>query len=164
MWTVDHVAEADRGDGFICSSGLATFALLAWGARPALVASGYAGRSLPRRPYGRLSSSVFVVLVLPDRPGRMDEIELRGTRLRHGFPKCLGQWWPQTDFPQGISAMGGIGDENYEAGVLRHGRGAVPSRLAHRIGPLSRYAISPGCSNKDGNAGLAGLASPSASS
>jgi cytochrome c oxidase assembly protein subunit 15 len=50
------------------------------------------------------------------------------------FPKCLGFWWPPTDFREGFVLWRGIG-VNYEGGVLdTAARSAI--QIAHRIGAL----------------------------
>src|SRR5690606_28123834 len=50
------------------------------------------------------------------------------------FPKCLGQWWPPTDFGEGFVLWRGIGVD-YEGGVLdAAARSAI--QIAHRIGAL----------------------------
>jgi len=50
------------------------------------------------------------------------------------FPRCLDQWWPQTDFREAFVLWRGIG-VNYEGGVLdTWARMAI--HLTHRIGAL----------------------------
>jgi len=50
------------------------------------------------------------------------------------FPKCLGQWWPRTDFSQAFVLWRQIGVD-YEGGVLdAPARTAI--QLAHRLGAL----------------------------
>jgi len=50
------------------------------------------------------------------------------------FPKCLGFWWPPTDFREGFVLWRGIG-VNYEGGVLdTAARSAI--QIAHRIGAI----------------------------
>ncbi|MGB8378144.1 MAG: COX15/CtaA family protein, partial [Rhodanobacteraceae bacterium] len=54
------------------------------------------------------------------------------------FPKCLGQWWPATDFHHGFVLWRAIG-VNYEGGVLDlPARSAI--QIAHRIGALLVFA------------------------
>ena len=48
------------------------------------------------------------------------------------FPKCQGQWWPQTDFPEAFTLSRGF-DINYEYGVLDN-VGRLTIHLAHRCG------------------------------
>ena len=50
------------------------------------------------------------------------------------FPRCLGQWWPQTDFSEAFVLWRGIG-VNYEGGVL-DGAARSAIQMTHRIGAL----------------------------
>jgi len=50
------------------------------------------------------------------------------------FPKCLGQWWPTTDFSQAFVLWRQVGVD-YEGGVL-DGPARTAIQLAHRIGAL----------------------------
>lgn len=53
------------------------------------------------------------------------------------FPKCLGFWWPPTDFREGFVLWRGVG-VNYEGGVLdTAARSAI--QIAHRIGALVAF-------------------------
>ena len=47
------------------------------------------------------------------------------------FPKCVGQWWPQTDFREGFVLWRGVGVD-YEGGVL-DGASRIAIQLAHRM-------------------------------
>ncbi len=47
------------------------------------------------------------------------------------FPKCLGQWWPATDFAEGFILWRGIGVD-YEGGVL-DGAARSAIQLSHRL-------------------------------
>ncbi len=47
------------------------------------------------------------------------------------FPRCLGQWWPQTDFAEGFVLWRGIGVD-YEGGVL-DGPARTAIQLTHRL-------------------------------
>lgn len=55
------------------------------------------------------------------------------------FPRCQGQWWPATDFPNAFVLWRGLG-VNYEYGVLE-----TPARtaihLAHRIGAALVFVL-----------------------
>jgi cytochrome c oxidase assembly protein subunit 15 len=54
------------------------------------------------------------------------------------FPKCLGAWWPATDFREGFVLWRGIG-VNYEGGVLdTPARTAI--QIAHRLGAAVVFA------------------------
>lgn len=50
------------------------------------------------------------------------------------FPKCVGQWWPPTDFREGFVLWRGIGVD-YEGGIL-DGASRIAIQMAHRIGAL----------------------------
>ncbi|NUS59961.1 MAG: heme A synthase, partial [Lysobacter sp.] len=47
------------------------------------------------------------------------------------FPKCVGQWWPPTDFREAFVLWRGIGVD-YEGGVL-DGQSRIAIQMAHRI-------------------------------
>jgi cytochrome c oxidase assembly protein subunit 15 len=68
------------------------------------------------------------------------------------FPKCMGAWWPQTDFPEAFVLWRGIG-VNYEGGVLdMAARSAI--QLAHRIGAGVTFLYLAWLSHKLARAGL----------
>ena len=48
------------------------------------------------------------------------------------FPRCLGQWWPKTDFSEAFVLWRGIG-VNYEGGIL-DGAARSAIQMTHRIG------------------------------
>lgn len=50
------------------------------------------------------------------------------------FPRCLGQWWPKTDFSEAFVLWRGIG-VNYEGGIL-DGAARSAIQLTHRIGAV----------------------------
>ncbi len=47
------------------------------------------------------------------------------------FPKCVGQWWPPTDFREGFVLWRGVGVD-YEGGVL-DGASRIAIQMAHRM-------------------------------
>jgi len=47
------------------------------------------------------------------------------------FPRCVGQWWPPTDFREGFVLWRGIGAD-YEGGVLA-GEARIAIQMAHRM-------------------------------
>lgn len=47
------------------------------------------------------------------------------------FPRCVGQWWPPTDFREGFVLWRGIGVD-YEGGVL-DGQSRIAIQMAHRL-------------------------------
>lgn len=50
------------------------------------------------------------------------------------FPRCLGQWWPKTDFSEAFVLWRGIG-VNYEGGIL-DGAARSAIQMSHRVGAL----------------------------
>ena len=50
------------------------------------------------------------------------------------FPRCLGRWWPPTDFSEAFVLWRGIG-VNYEGGIL-DGAARSAIQMTHRIGAL----------------------------
>lgn len=55
------------------------------------------------------------------------------------FPRCLGQWWPATDFGEAFVLWRGIGVD-YEGGLL-DGPARAAIQLAHRIGAVITVAV-----------------------
>ncbi len=55
------------------------------------------------------------------------------------FPRCLGQWWPSTDFAEAFVLWRGIGVD-YEGGLL-DGPARTAIHLAHRIGAVVTVAV-----------------------
>ena len=55
------------------------------------------------------------------------------------FPKCTGQWWPDTDFGEAFTVWREIGVD-YEGGVLDHTSRAT-IHLVHRIGAVITLAV-----------------------
>jgi len=47
------------------------------------------------------------------------------------FPRCVGQWWPPTDFREGFVLWRGVGVD-YEGGVL-DGASRIAIQMAHRL-------------------------------
>ncbi|MCW5580449.1 MAG: COX15/CtaA family protein [Luteimonas sp.] len=54
------------------------------------------------------------------------------------FPKCVGQWWPPTDFREGFVLWRGVGVD-YEGGVL-DGASRIAIQMAHRIFAIAVFA------------------------
>lgn len=52
----------------------------------------------------------------------------------YDFPKCLGSWWPETDFSEAFVLWRGIG-VSYEGGIL-DGAARSAIQLSHRIGAV----------------------------
>ncbi len=71
------------------------------------------------------------------------------------FPKCMGQWWPATDFHQGFILWRHIGVD-YEGGILdAPARTAI--QMAHRIGALVVFLYLGWLSHRTARAGLRGF-------
>ncbi|SRR5579875_32231 len=71
------------------------------------------------------------------------------------FPKCLGQWWPPTDFHQGFILWRGIG-VNFEGGILdAAARSAI--QIAHRFGALVVFVYLAWLAHRVARAGLRGF-------
>src|SRR5690606_13908469 len=47
------------------------------------------------------------------------------------FPRCVGQWWPPSDFSEGFVLWRGVGAD-YEGGVL-DGASRIAIQMAHRL-------------------------------
>jgi cytochrome c oxidase assembly protein subunit 15 len=114
--------------------GMLLFALLAYTAlRLTLAPAGNAGTALLRR----LSVLALGVLALQIALGGWTSSNYAALACGNDFPKCLGFWWPPTDFREGFVLWRGVG-ANYEGGVLdTAARSAI--QLAHRIGALLTF-------------------------
>ncbi|HSE11928.1 MAG TPA: COX15/CtaA family protein, partial [Rudaea sp.] len=111
--------------------GLLLFALLAYTALRLSVTP--AGDSASERLW-RLTALAIGVLALQIALGGWTSSNYAALACGNDFPKCLGFWWPPTDFREGFVLWRGIG-VNYEGGVLdTAARSAI--QIAHRIGAL----------------------------
>ncbi len=54
------------------------------------------------------------------------------------FPKCVGQWWPPSDFREGFVLWRGVGVD-YEGGVL-DGAARIAIQMAHRLFAIVVFA------------------------
>ena len=131
MWTVTWLLKPAVVMAHLLG-GLLTFSLLvalAWSLRP------YRSRAL--RPSQGLMSWLgagLAVLVVQIALGGWTSANYAALACGMDFPRCMGQWWPATDFGEGFVLWRGIG-VNYEGGVLdAPARAAI--HLAHRIGAL----------------------------
>jgi cytochrome c oxidase assembly protein subunit 15 len=133
MWTVTLLLKPIVVMGHLLG-GLATFALLAW------VALRWWRVGTPDDRFAALRAPVaigIVVLVCQIALGGWTSSNYAALACGTDFPKCLGQWWPETDFPQAFVLWRGIG-VNYEGGVLdMAARSAI--QVAHRIGALVTF-------------------------
>jgi len=82
----------------------------------------------------RLTLLAVVLLVAQIALGGWTSSNYAALACGNDFPKCLGLWWPPTDFREGFVLWRGIG-ANYEGGVLdTAARSAI--QIAHRIGAV----------------------------
>ncbi|HXP01753.1 MAG TPA: COX15/CtaA family protein [Luteibacter sp.] len=154
MWTVTLLLKPIVVMGHLLG-GLATFALLAWVAlrwwRVGTLDDRFAALRVP-------VAIGIVVLVCQIALGGWTSSNYAALACGTDFPKCLGQWWPATDFPQAFVLWRGIG-VNYEGGVLdMAARSAI--QIAHRIGALVTFCYLGWLSHRLARAGLrkAGIA------
>jgi cytochrome c oxidase assembly protein subunit 15 len=114
--------------------GMLLYALLAYTAlRLSVAPAGNADTALLRR----LCMLALAVLALQIALGGWTSSNYAALACGNDFPKCLGFWWPPTDFREGFVLWRGIG-ANYEGGVLdTAARSAI--QLTHRIGALLTF-------------------------
>ncbi len=55
------------------------------------------------------------------------------------FPRCVGQWWPPSDFSEGFVLWRGVGAD-YEGGVL-DGASRIAIQMAHRLFAVAAAAV-----------------------
>ncbi|QDE41092.1 heme A synthase [Luteibacter pinisoli] len=148
MWTVTLLVKPIVVTGHLLG-GMATFALLAWAALRWWGVGATDGR------YAALRVPVaigIVVLVCQITLGGWTSSNYAALACGTDFPKCMGAWWPQTDFPEAFVLWRGIG-VNYEGGVLdMAARSAI--QLAHRIGAAVTFLYLAWLSHKLARAGL----------
>jgi len=108
--------------------GLLTFSLLTWMA--------WKATDIPiRHADARRVRVVLVIglalLTLQIALGGWTSANYAALACANDFPKCVGQWWPPTDFREGFVLWRGIGVD-YEGGVL-DGASRIAIQMAHRI-------------------------------
>ncbi|WP_346950383.1 COX15/CtaA family protein, partial [Dyella sp.] len=130
MWTVTLLLKPIVVMGHLLG-GITTFALLAYAA---LRFAGVGARDGSYAPLRRLVAIGIVLLLAQIALGGWTSANYAALACGTDFPKCLGQWAPPTDFPQGFVLWRGVG-VNYEGGVLdMAARSAI--QIAHRLGAL----------------------------
>jgi cytochrome c oxidase assembly protein subunit 15 len=127
MWTVTWLLKPVVVMGHLLG-GLLTFSLLAWMAwratdLPIRLADAHRVRVLLSIGLG--------LLVLQIALGGWTSANYAALACGNDFPKCVGQWWPATNFREGFVLWRGIGVD-YEGGVL-DGQSRIAIQLAHRI-------------------------------
>jgi cytochrome c oxidase assembly protein subunit 15 len=111
--------------------GMALFALLAYTALRLTLPAAWDYDMARLR---RLTCAGIGLLVVQIALGGWTSSNYAALACGNDFPKCLGTWWPATDFREGFVLWRDIG-VNYEGGVLdTAARSAI--QLAHRIGAL----------------------------
>jgi cytochrome c oxidase assembly protein subunit 15 len=150
MWTVTLLLKPVVVLGHLLG-GLCTFALLAWAALR------FAGVGSRDNTFGALRTAVgfgIVLLVCQMALGGWTSSNYAALACGTDFPKCLGQWWPATDFHEGFVLWRGVG-VNYEGGVLdMAARSAI--QMAHRIGALIVFCYLGGLSHRLAKRGMRG--------
>ena len=127
MWTVTWLLKPVVVMGHLLG-GLLTFSLLSWMAwratdLPIRLADAHRVRVLLSIGLG--------LLVLQIALGGWTSANYAALACGNDFPKCVGQWWPATNFREGFVLWRGIGVD-YEGGVL-DGQSRIAIQLAHRI-------------------------------
>jgi heme a synthase len=127
MWTVTWLLKPIVVMGHLLG-GLTTFALLIWMAwlatdRPITLADARALR--------RWALAGLVLLALQIALGGWVSANYAALSCGLDFPKCVGQWWPPTDFREGFVLWRGVGTD-YEGGVL-DGASRIAIQMSHRI-------------------------------
>jgi len=108
--------------------GLTTFSLILWMAVRSSASLAPLPQALPLR--GLLWSGLGIV-GLQIALGGWVSANYAALACGTDFPRCLGQWWPQTDFAEAFVLWRGIGVD-YEGGVL-DGPARTAIQLTHRI-------------------------------
>ncbi len=127
MWTVTWLLKPIVVMGHLLG-GLLTFALLTWMAwratdMPIRLAQAKRIRLLLVVGVGLLAVQIAL--------GGWTSANYAALACANDFPKCVGQWWPPTDFREGFVLWRGIGVD-YEGGVL-DGQSRIAIQMAHRI-------------------------------
>lgn len=127
MWTVTWLLKPIVVMGHLLG-GLLTFSLLIWMA--------WRATDLPIRLADAKRHRVFLaigvaLLAIQIALGGWTSANYAALACGNDFPKCVGQWWPPTDFREGFVLWRGIGVD-YEGGVL-DGASRIAIQMAHRI-------------------------------
>jgi heme a synthase len=115
--------------------GLLTFSLLTWMA--------WRATGSPIRIAGVVSMrrwviAGIVVLAIQIALGGWVSANYAALACGNDFPKCVGRWWPPTDFREGFVLWRGIGVD-YEGGVL-DGASRIAIQMAHRVMAVAVFA------------------------
>ena len=127
MWTVTWLLKPIVVMGHLLG-GLLTLALLTW---LAWRATGVPIRLADARRYRIVLAIGLFLLTVQIALGGWTSANYAALACGNDFPKCVGQWWPPTDFREGFVLWRGIGVD-YEGGVL-DGQSRIAIQMAHRI-------------------------------
>ncbi|MCK9489550.1 MAG: COX15/CtaA family protein [Xanthomonadales bacterium] len=124
--------------------GLAVFSMLVWIGHRSRSAAGrmFVPLPAPASVLSALRTWVWLglaVLVLQIALGGWTSANYAALACGTDFPRCLGQWWPATDFGEAFVLWRGIGVD-YEGGLL-DGPARTAIQLAHRIGAVVTVAM-----------------------
>ncbi|MUV13000.1 COX15/CtaA family protein [Noviluteimonas gilva] len=127
MWTVTWLLKPIVVMGHLLG-GLLTLAMLTWMAwratdMPIRLAEGKRIRLLLLIGVALLAVQIAL--------GGWTSANYAALACANDFPKCVGQWWPPTDFREAFVLWRGIGVD-YEGGVL-DGQSRIAIQMAHRI-------------------------------
>jgi len=127
MWTVTWLLKPIVVMGHLLG-GLLTFSLLAW---MAWRATDVPIRLADARRVRLLLFIGLALLSIQIALGGWTSANYAALACGNDFPKCVGQWWPPTDFREAFVLWRGIGVD-YEGGVL-DGQSRIAIQMAHRI-------------------------------
>ena len=134
MWTVTLLLKPIVVMGHLLG-GLATFALLAWAALRLHGVAAMDDRHAALRHRVVLGLALLIAQITLGGWTSANYAALACGIGSDAFPRCLGQWWPASDFHEAFVLWRGIG-VNYEGGVLdAAARTAI--QLTHRLGALA---------------------------
>ena len=127
MWTVTWLLKPIVVMGHLLG-GLTTFSFLTW---MAWRATDVPIRLADARRVRTLLYVGLALLAIQIALGGWTSANYAALSCGNDFPKCVGQWWPPTDFHQGFVLWRGIGVD-YEGGVL-DGQSRIAIQMAHRM-------------------------------
>lgn len=138
MWTVTWKLKPIVVMGHLLG-GMTTFALLAYTAlRLTVVPAGAALADAARARLHKLTVIGIALVAVQIALGGWTSANYAALACGLDFPRCLGSWWPATDFREAFVLWRGIG-VNYEGGVLdAPARSAI--QIVHRIGAVLVFA------------------------
>jgi len=128
MWTVTMLLKPVVVMAHLLG-GLATFSLLTWLAWATTPDSALVQAVAPK--LRRLLWIGLVLLLVQIALGGWTSSNYAALACGSEFPKCLGQWWPASDFREAFVLWRGVGVD-YEGGVL-DGPARVAIQLSHRM-------------------------------